>query len=131
MQVKNLTAKDLASLIETDEDRAKGVKLYRVIENWAGRRASMPGADRAVAIAKALGVSVEYMVNGKDDSINYSEIRLLTLAKKYRDIIEWLEILDPLTLSNVITQVKALAGVLDQNELKASDQTADYGASEK
>lgn len=109
MQTKNLTAKDLASMIETDEDRQRGTKLFRVIENWAGKRASMPSADRAVAIAKALGVSVEYMVEGKDSSLSYDEIRLLSLAKKNREILEALDSMDYQTRDIIRAQIMAVA----------------------
>lgn len=109
MQTKNLTAKDLASMIETDEDRQRGTKLFRVIENWAGKRASMPSADRAVAIAKALGVSVEYMVEGKDSSLSYDEIRLLSLAKKNREILEALDSMDYQTRDIIKAQIMAVA----------------------
>lgn len=109
MQAKDLTAKDLASMIETDEDRQRGTKLFRVIENWAGKRASMPSADRAVAIARALGVSVEYMVEGKDSSLSYDEIRLLSLAKKNREILEALDSMSEQTRDIIKAQIMAVA----------------------
>lgn len=103
---------------------------YMTFKGWISKDV-FPRALDAVKIAKSLGVTVEYLVNGSDESRNYSDIRLLSLAKKYHDIIEWLEILDPLTLNNARTTVKALAGSLDRNELMVSDQTAGCGNGEK
>jgi transcriptional regulator with XRE-family HTH domain len=38
------------------------------LDCYLGVRASMPPADAAVKIAKALGISVEYLVTGKDET---------------------------------------------------------------
>ena len=38
------------------------------LDCYLGVRASMPPADAAVKIAKSLGVSVEYLVTGKDEN---------------------------------------------------------------
>jgi len=41
----------------------------RAIDTYVRTKASMPPADVAVKIAKALGVTVEYLVTGEDSSI--------------------------------------------------------------
>lgn len=41
----------------------------RAIDTYLRTRSSMPPADVAVKIAKALGVTVEYLVTGEDSSI--------------------------------------------------------------
>jgi len=41
----------------------------RAIDTYLRTRCSMPPADVAVKIAKALGVTVEYLVTGEDPSI--------------------------------------------------------------
>jgi len=41
----------------------------RAIDTYVRTKASMPPADVAVKIAKALGVTVEYLVTGEDPSI--------------------------------------------------------------
>ena len=38
----------------------------RSIENYLSNNASIPSADKAVQIAKVLGVTVEYLVTGKE-----------------------------------------------------------------
>ena len=46
-----------------------GLKKHR-IDNYLSTRARMPAADVAVRIARALGVSVEYLVTGYETSEN-------------------------------------------------------------
>ena len=49
----------------------------RAIDTYVRTNSSMPPADAAVKIAKALGVTVEYLVTGEDSTIP-KEISLLT-----------------------------------------------------
>jgi transcriptional regulator with XRE-family HTH domain len=44
-----------------------GISL-KTLENYLKQESSMPSADKAVRIARALGVSVEYLVTGGDYS---------------------------------------------------------------
>jgi len=48
-----------------------GLKKH-TIDNYLSVRGRMPAADVAVRIAKALGVSVEYLITGSDTSENKS-----------------------------------------------------------
>jgi transcriptional regulator with XRE-family HTH domain len=50
----------------------------RAIDTYVRTKSSMPPADAAVKIAKALGVTVEYLVTGKESSIKNDEISRLT-----------------------------------------------------
>jgi transcriptional regulator with XRE-family HTH domain len=54
-----LTVKELAAKTSV----AKGA-----INSYLGKQSSMPPADVAVKLAAALGVTVEYLVNGHDKS---------------------------------------------------------------
>jgi transcriptional regulator with XRE-family HTH domain len=47
---------------------AKAGVHKRALDTYVRTRASMPPADVAVKIAKALGVTVEYLVTGEDSS---------------------------------------------------------------
>jgi transcriptional regulator with XRE-family HTH domain len=49
----------------------------RALDTYLCEKASMPPADVAVRIARVLGVSVEYLVTGKDAALP-KDIRLLT-----------------------------------------------------
>ena len=60
LDFQGLTVKELS---------AKTGIIKGSIDNYLGVRASIPPADVAVRIAKALHVSVEYLVTGKDEKI--------------------------------------------------------------
>jgi transcriptional regulator with XRE-family HTH domain len=72
----DLTVKELSA----STGIAKGT-----LDCYLGARASMPPADIAVKIAKALGVSVEYLVTGEDEeevqSVSFSNHALRSLVK--------------------------------------------------
>ena len=57
LDYQGLTVKELA---------AKSMVAKGAIDSYLGKQASMPPADSAVRIAAALGVTVEYLVNGQD-----------------------------------------------------------------
>jgi len=57
LDYQGLTVKELA---------AKSSVAKGAIDSYLGKQASMPPADVAVRIAAALGVTVEYLVNGRD-----------------------------------------------------------------
>jgi len=58
LDFQGLTVKELAVKSEV----AKGA-----IDSYLGKQASMPPADTAARIANALGVTVEYLLNGQDN----------------------------------------------------------------
>jgi transcriptional regulator with XRE-family HTH domain len=60
LDYQGLTAKELA---------VKSMVTKGAIDTYLGKQASMPPADAAVRIASALGVTVEYLVNGQDSSM--------------------------------------------------------------
>lgn len=86
LDYKDLTVKELAF--------ASGVPK-RSIENYLNARASMPPADYACKIAKALGTSVEFLVNGESvenqcfskEAIQIAKI-YQNLPKKDKDVVE-------------------------------------------
>jgi transcriptional regulator with XRE-family HTH domain len=63
----------------------------RAIDTYVRTKSSMPPADIAVKIAKALGVTVEYLVTGEDASISKDVNRLtrsiLNLNKRDQKLI--------------------------------------------
>ena len=59
LDFQGLTVKELSAKSEV----AKGA-----IDSYLGKQSSMPPADTAARIANALGVTVEYLLNGYDDS---------------------------------------------------------------
>jgi transcriptional regulator with XRE-family HTH domain len=78
-----LTVKQLA----TKSSVAKGA-----IDSYLGKQASMPPADVAVRIATALGVTVEYLVNGQDGNREtqtpfYSNPRKRSLLRIFDELV--------------------------------------------
>jgi transcriptional regulator with XRE-family HTH domain len=77
-------------MLKKELSAASGVHK-RAIDTYVRTRASMPPADTAVKIAKALGVTVEYLVTGEDSSISKEVSRIsrsiLKLNKRDRKLI--------------------------------------------
>jgi transcriptional regulator with XRE-family HTH domain len=77
-------------ILKKELSAASGVHK-RAIDTYVRTRASMPPADVAVKIAKALGVTVEYLVTGEDSSIpkevNSITRSILNLNKRDRRLI--------------------------------------------
>jgi hypothetical protein len=65
----------------------------------------MPSAEAAVAIARALGVSVEYLVTGHDDRRDKT---IASFSHTIREVIQDLELLDDNDHKIVLALVKAL-----------------------
>ena len=73
-----------------------GLKKH-TIDNYLSVRGRMPAADAAVRIAHALGVSVEYLVTGKE----FRQSRDISKYIQFRDVLDDLatlpdELLDPI-----------------------------------
>jgi len=81
------------SMLKKELSAASGVSK-RAIDTYVRTRASMPPADTAVKIAKALGVTVEYLVTGEDSSIpkevSWISRSILNLNKRDRRLISLL-----------------------------------------
>ena len=67
---ENLKSELLYSGMLVKELAAQAGLKKHTIDNYLSVRGRMPSADVAVRIAHVLGVSVEYLVNGKDSSGN-------------------------------------------------------------
>jgi len=59
LDYQGLTVKELA---------VKAAVAKGALDSYLGKQASMPPADTAVRIAAALGVTVEYLINGQDNN---------------------------------------------------------------
>ncbi|GHV71372.1 hypothetical protein AGMMS49928_22840 [Spirochaetia bacterium] len=92
LNFQDLTVKELAVRAEV----AKGA-----LEMYLGVRESMPPADAAVRIAKALGVTVEYLVNGEDTEPG----KKYAASREARKLHQFIEKLDN-------TRCKALLGLI-------------------
>ena len=107
LDYKNIKVKELAA--ETGISR-------RTIDQYLASAAKMPSAENAVKIAQVLGVSVEYLVNGtentKSPSQKETEQNQLRLYRKYHNLIEKCENLD----SDKIQLMEQLAENLEKKD---------------
>ena len=70
--------------IELKELAEKTGLSLKTIENYVKKDSSVPSADKAVLIAQALGVTVEYLISGeKSEKSDISAI-----PSKHKEIIE-------------------------------------------
>ena len=74
------------------------------ISNYIRENSSVPSADIAVKIAQALGVSVEYLVTGK----NSSAPKFYALPQKQRKILDTISSFDDTDLDAIIALANAL-----------------------
>lgn len=96
MEFWNRVKDEIARQNTTQEWVAKKTNSnYRTFRGWVSREI-MPNADQAVAIADALGTSVEYLVTGKrPEHLSETEKRLLGMALKWKEVLEDLDALEP------------------------------------
>lgn len=82
LKFKNISRKELARLAE-----------FNVVNISKGIRANnIPAADTAVKIAEVLGVTVEYLVAGKNPQFSQDFLNQeMQLFQKYRPMIQKLE----------------------------------------
>lgn len=72
--------------MEQKELAAKTGLSLKTIENYVKKDSSIPSADKAVLIAQALGVTVEYLVTGKK-SIKIDKNDISIKNKELADIL--------------------------------------------
>lgn len=92
--------------IQLKELSAKCGISKNTLGNYLTGHNSVPSADNAVKIAQALGVTVEYLVNGDDKNQN----TMLLFPKRYRKLLDYLMELDEIDLE----AVTAMAAVLQK-----------------
>lgn len=78
------------------------------ISGWR-RLERSPKAEKAFAIAKALGVTVEYLVSGEDSELSIKDRQLLNKARKFASVIEDLDAIDNAAFLMLATQIHAVA----------------------
>jgi len=105
MEYTDLTRKELA-------DKA-GVKK-RALDTYLEAQQSMPPADKAVKIAAALGLSVEYLVTGNERQRAVNVSRYL----QFKDILDDLAVLP----AGVLDPIKAMIKAFAESERKKKKQ---------
>lgn len=89
-----------------------GIK-YMTFKGWVAKDV-LPRVDDAVKLSKALGVSVEFLISGKDESTSFEEQHLLNQARKYHTVISDLEDMDEIQRNTMLIQIKAVADACRQ-----------------
>jgi len=87
------------------EFAAKAGIKKRALDSYLWAQQSMPPADTAVKIASALGVSVEYLITGKE----YRRSIDISQYLQFRDILDDLMVLPEATLEPIKAVIKAFA----------------------
>jgi transcriptional regulator with XRE-family HTH domain len=80
-------ALDFSDMEQKELAAQAGISL-KTIENYLKQGSCMPSADKAVRIARVLGVSVEYLVTGGE---NYREKPSITLNPELRRLLKSIE----------------------------------------
>jgi transcriptional regulator with XRE-family HTH domain len=87
------------------EFAAKAGIKKRALDAYLGAQQSMPPADTAVKIASALGVSVEYLVTGRE----YRKSIDISSYLQFRDILDDLAVLPEEILEPIKAVIKTFA----------------------
>ena len=90
--------------MEQKELAAKTGISLKTIENYVKKDSSIPSADKAVLIAQALGVSVEYLISGKKTE----KLDILAVQPKYKEVIDILAKLSNYNYKIVVSMAKTL-----------------------
>ena len=85
-----------------------GISL-KTIENYVKKNSSVPSADKAVLIAQALGVSVEYLINGK-------KIKKEDMPAKTREVIDILSKLNSYNHKVISSLAKTLLTLQNRDQ---------------
>jgi transcriptional regulator with XRE-family HTH domain len=95
-----------------------GISL-RNLENYLGKDSSMPSADKAVRIAQALGVSVEYLVTGSESQ---TKNPLASLRPDFRSLSQLTDQLPKKDRLFVLETAKHLAEFLKDKNKKMRNE---------
>jgi len=98
LDFKGLTVKELSA--------RTGIPIA-TLDCYLGMRATVPSVDAAFKIAKALQVSVEYLVAGEREDI---EKPTKASNREARDIIQWIESLNSEQCRAIYKLIIALKG---------------------
>ena len=90
--------------MEQKELAAKTGISLKTIENYVKKDSSIPSADKAVLIARALGVSVEYLISGKKPE----KTEILAVQPKYKEVIDILSKLSNYNYKIIVSMAKTL-----------------------
>ena len=97
--------------MEQKELSAKTGLSLKTIENYVKKDSSIPSADKAVLIAQVLGVTVEYLITGKNKEADISAIQ-----SQSKEVIEILSKLDKYNHEIITSMAKTLLNLQTKNK---------------
>jgi len=101
--------------LEQKELAHKANISLRNIENYLRENASIPSADKAVQIAQVLGVTVEYLVTGKNLPAKSSTPLINGIDNEIQQLIKSLKILSKTKQRIVIKNALNLSEILKES----------------
>lgn len=102
MNLKNMLVKELSA--------KSGVKK-RTLDKYLTDNGSIPSAEAAVKIARVLGVSVEFLVTGRDPRVEEARH---SSYREIRELVQLVETLDENGRDFMLTLARALKKMLDR-----------------
>jgi transcriptional regulator with XRE-family HTH domain len=82
---------------------------FRTFTGWL-QKGREPTATKAVSIARALGTTVEYLVDGTETAaLGSTDKTLLAMAKQYQNVLDDLLVLDGSVRNSWVTGIHAAA----------------------
>jgi len=95
---------DYIGLTQKEFAAKAGIKK-RALDAYLRTQQSMPPADTAVKIASVLGISVEYLITGKE----YRQTVDISNYLQFKDVLDDLALLNTETLEPIKAVIKAFA----------------------
>jgi hypothetical protein len=114
MKELKLTAKEVANAMEKAGYPFGGKQPYRIVQSWMAKNAYLPNVEGGYAIARALGTTVEELVDGPAGaeyvlSVVRNIPRAVQVPDRLFSIVENLMVLDEKELVGIRASAKALA----------------------
>jgi transcriptional regulator with XRE-family HTH domain len=104
--------------MEQKELAAKTGLSLKTIENYVKKDSSLPTADKAVLIAQALGVTVEYLITGKKPK---KETALIAPPPQHKEVMDIVSKLNKYNYEVVTSMAKTLLNL--QTKPKTSEKS--------
>ena len=98
--------------VEQKELAAKTGISLKTIENYVKKDSSVPSADKAVLIAQALGVTVEYLITGK----NPKKTVIPVVQPHNKEVFEIIPKLNKYNNEVITSMAKTLLGLQVKNK---------------
>jgi len=98
--------------MEQKELSAKTGLSLKTIENYVKKDSSLPTVDKAVTIAQALGVSVEYLMTGKKNKKETPPV----IPPQYKEVLDIVSKLNKTNHEVITTVAKTLLNLQIKNK---------------